>query len=288
MLIAAAAVRFNVAPGTLVAREGTVRHTPTARAISYGALAAEAAKLPPPEAPKLNPESDWRLVGGGRSLPRIDIPPKIDGSATYGIDVKVPGMVHAAVLSAPTIGGKVFSVDESSVRGRPGVLAVIPLGNAVAIVAEHWWQARTELEKLAVTWGDGPAGKFDSTFIDGLYRKALAGDAWAVAEHHGDPEGMLSRAKRVLDAEFWSPWQSHAPMEPMNATVSVTSEDATVWAPTQGPQMAQVVLAAVLGISPEKVTVAAPIWVAASAGVCSPTTSRRQRFAPRRSVDRSS
>jgi isoquinoline 1-oxidoreductase beta subunit len=255
MLISAAAARFDVAASTLVAREGTVRHAPSARAIGYGVLAVEAAKLPAPEAPKLKPESDWRLVGGGRSLPRIDIPAKIDGSATYGIDVKVPGMVHAAVVSAPTIGGKVGSLDESSVRGLPGVLAVVPLGSAVAIVAEHWWQARTALEKLAVTWADGPGGRFDSIFLDGLYRKALDGNAWAVAEHHGDSEGTLSRAKRVLDAEFWSPWQSHAPMEPMNATVSITSEDATVWAPTQGPQMAQVVLAAVLGISPDKVTV---------------------------------
>ena len=255
MLIAAAAARFKVAPNTLVAREGVVRHAPSARAIGYGALATEAAKLPLPAAPKLKSESDWRLVGGGRSLPRIDIPSKIDGSAEYGIDVKVSGMVHAAVVSAPTIGGKVVSVDESSVRGRPGVLAVVPLGNAVAIVAEHWWQARTALEKLAVKWADGPAGRFDSTFIDGLYRNALAGNAWAVAEHHGDPEGALSRAKRVLDVEFWSPWQSHAPMEPMNATVSVTADGATVWAPTQGPQMAQVVLAALLGIGPDKVTV---------------------------------
>ena len=104
-------------------------------------------------------------------------------------------------------------------------------------MAEHWWQARVAIEKLSVSWSDGQAGRFDTGFIDGLYRKALAGDAWAVAEHHGDAAAVLERATRVLEAEYWSPWQSHAPMEPMNATVSVTADGATVWAPTQGPQM---------------------------------------------------
>src|SRR5262249_45473944 len=97
--------------------------------------------------------------------------------------------------------------------------------------------------------------KFDAAFVDGLYRKALAGNAWAVAEHHGDALTALKRVRRLFEAEYWSPWQSHAPMEPMNATVSVTPDGATVWAPTQGPQMAQVVLAAVLNINPENVAV---------------------------------
>ena len=255
MLVAAAAARFKVEPSALTTREGVVRHAQSGRSIGYGTLAADAAKLPVPETPKLKPASEWRLVGNGRSLPRIDIPAKVDGTAVYGIDVKVPGMVHAAVISAPTIGGTITSVDDALVRTMSGVLAVVPLGSAVAVVAEHWWQARVAIEKLSVSWSDGQAGRFDTGFIDGLYRKALAGDAWAVAEHHGDAAAVLKRATRVLEAEYWSPWQSHAPMEPMNATVSVTADSATVWAPTQGPQMTQVVLAAVLKIDPEKVTV---------------------------------
>ena len=255
MLVAAAAARFKVEPAALTTREGVVRHAQSGRSIGYGTLAADAAKLPVPETPKLKPASEWRLVGNGRSLPRIDIPAKVDGTAVYGIDVKVPGMVHAAVISAPTIGGTIASVDDALVRAMAGVLAVVPLGSAVAVLAEHWWQARVAIEKLSVSWSDGQAGRFDTGFIDGLYRKALAGDAWAVAEHHGDAAAVLKRATRVLEAEYWSPWQSHAPMEPMNATVSVTADGATVWAPTQGPQMAQVVLAAVLKIDPEKVTV---------------------------------
>ena len=255
MLVAAAAARLRVEPATLLAREGVVRHAPSSRSIGYGALAADAARLAVPQAPRLKPVSGWRLTGGGRTLPRIDVPAKVDGSAVYGIDVKLPGLVHAAVTSAPTIGGKIVAIDDAAVRGRPGIIAVVPLGNAVAVVAEHWWQARAALERLSLTWADGPAGKFDAPAIDALYRDAMAGDAWAAAERHGDAVAVLAHAQRVFEAEYWSPWQAHAPMEPMNATVSVGDAGTTVWAPTQGPQMAQVVLAAVLGIVPESVTV---------------------------------
>jgi isoquinoline 1-oxidoreductase beta subunit len=255
MLVAAAAARLKVEPAALLAREGVVRHAPTSRSIGYGSLAAAAARLQVPHAPRLKAPSEWRLVGGGRALPRIDVPAKVDGSAVYGIDVKLPGLVHAAVVSAPTIGGRVMAVDDAAVRRKPGIIAVVPLGSAVAVVAEHWWQARAALEQLSIAWADGPAGKFDAAAIDALYRVAMAGDAWAAAERHGDAAGVLARAERVFEAEYWSPWQAHAPMEPMNATVSVGASGATVWAPTQGPQMAQVVLAAVLGISAESVTV---------------------------------
>ncbi len=255
MLVTAAARQLGVPAASLEAREGSVRHAASNRSLPYGALAADAAKLPVPEAPMLKPASAWRLVGNGRSLPRRDIPPKVDGSAIYGIDVRVPGMLHAAVIGAPTIGGTIASIDEARVRAMPGVRAIVPLGGAVAVVADHWWQARSAVESLDVIWKDGPGGRFDDAAINALYRKAMDGDAWASAEAHGDATAMLGGAARVLDAEYWSPWQSHAPMEPMNATVALTQDGATVWAPTQGPQMTQVVLAQVLGIAPERVNV---------------------------------
>ena len=151
-----------------------------------------------PQAPRTKPIAEWRLTGGRRALPRIDVPAKVDGSAVYGIDVKLPGLVHAAVVSAPTIGGRIVTIDDAAVRGKPGIIAVVPLGSAVAVVAEHWWQARAALEQLSVAWADGPAGKFDAAAIDALYRNAMAGDAWAAAERHGDAVGVLARAQARL------------------------------------------------------------------------------------------
>jgi isoquinoline 1-oxidoreductase beta subunit len=256
MLIAAAADRLRVPAAELVAREGMVRHAASGRAVGFGEIATAAAVKPVPAEPRVKPESEWRLVGGGRSLPRRDIPAKVDGSAVFGIDVKVPGMVHAAVASAPTVGGKVASIDEASVGGMAGVIKVVPLGNAVAVVAQHYWQAHLALERLRVTWQGGPGGSLDDAALEAMYRNALAGDpGWAEAEKHGDALAMLAASRRAFEAEYRSPWLAHAPMEPMNATVSVTDAGVTVWAPTQGMQMTEVVLASVLQIPPNKITI---------------------------------
>jgi isoquinoline 1-oxidoreductase subunit beta len=256
MLIAAAADRLRVPPAELIAREGMVRHAASRRAIGFGEIATAAAAKPVPAEPRVKPESEWRIVGGGRSLPRRDVPAKVEGSAVFGIDIKVPGMVHAAVASAPMIGGKIASIDEASVGGVNGVIKVVSLDNAVAVVAEHYWQARLALERLKVSWQPGPGGSFDDVALDAMYRNALAGDTgWAEAEKQGDALGTLAGSSRVIEAEYRSPWLSHAPMEPMNATVSVTDAGVTVWAPTQGMQMTQIVLARALQIAPEKITI---------------------------------
>ena len=256
MLIAAAADRLRVPSAELIAREGMVRHAASRRAIGFGEIATAAAAKPVPAEPRTKPESEWRLVGGGRSLPRRDVPAKVEGSAVFGIDIKVPGMVHAAVASTPMIGGKVASIDEASVGGVNGVIKVVSLDNAVAVVAEHYWQARLALERLKVSWQPGPGGSFDDVALDAMYRNALAGDnGWAEAEKEGDALGTLAGASRVIEAEYRSPWLSHAPMEPMNTTVSVTDAGVTVWAPTQGMQMTQIVLARALQIAPEKITI---------------------------------
>jgi isoquinoline 1-oxidoreductase beta subunit len=254
MLVAAAAERLGAPAAELVARDGEVRHAASGRAIGFGAIAAAAATKPVPGEPTLKPESEWRLVGHGRSLPRRDLPAKVLGSAVFGIDVKVPGMVHAAVASAPAIGGKVGAIDESSVRGMAGVIKVVPLDGAVAVVAEHYWQARLALEKLKVTWQGG--GAFDDAALAARYRAAMQGEAgWAEAETRGDAVAVLAAAPQVIASEYRSPWLSHAPMEPMNATVSVTDAGVTIWAPTQGMQMTQIVVSKVLGVPPETITI---------------------------------
>ncbi|MGP0092452.1 MAG: molybdopterin cofactor-binding domain-containing protein [Xanthobacteraceae bacterium] len=256
MLFAAAADRLNVPATELTAREGVVRHAASDRSVTFGEVAAVAAGKPVPAAPRLKPESEWRLVGGGRSLLRRDVPAKVQGTAVFGIDVKVPEMVYAAVVSAPTSGGKVAAIDEASVNRMAGLIKVVPLDGAVAVVAQHYWQARLALAKLKVTWQPGPGGAFNDATLDAMYRNALAGDSgWAQAEKVGDAGAALAASGRVIEAEYRSPWLSHAPMEPMNATVSVTNDGATVWVPTQGMQMTQVVLASVLKLPPEKITI---------------------------------
>jgi isoquinoline 1-oxidoreductase beta subunit len=256
MLIAAAAARLDVPPAELAARDGMVLHAASGRAVGFGEIAAAAAAQGVPGEPRIKPESEWRIVGHGRTLPRIDIPTKVAGAAVFGIDVKVPGMVHAAVLSAPTIGGQIAAVDEASVAGMAGVIKVVPLGGAVAVVAEHYWQARLALARLKVDWQAGRGGAFDDAALAAMYRKALAGNAgWAQAEKQGDAAGVLAASKRVFDVEYQAPWTSHAPMEPMNATVAVSDDGATVWAPVQGTQMTQIVLANVLKLPPEKIVI---------------------------------
>jgi isoquinoline 1-oxidoreductase beta subunit len=257
MLIAAAADRLGVPVAELTARAGMVRHDKSNRAIGFGEVAAAAAAAKPvPSEPHVKPESEWRIVGHGRSLPRNDIPAKVAGQAIFGIDVKVPGMAHAAVMSAPAIGGQPSAIDEAAVAGMAGVLKVVRLDGAVAVVAEHYWQARLALAKLKVDWQPGPAGAFDHAAIEAMYRKAMDGDTgWAEAETRGDALAVLAAGSRVLEAEYQSPWTAHAPMEPMNATVEVTGDGATVWAPVQGPQLVQIVLSNVLKVAPGKVTV---------------------------------
>ena len=256
MLIAAAADRLGVPARELRARDGMVRHEKSNRALGFGELAMAAAASPVPSEPQVKPESEWRILGHGRSLPRNDIPGKVAGTAIFGIDVKVPNMAHAAVASAPTIGGQPGAIDEAGVAGMPGVLKVVRLDGAVAVVAEHYWQARLALAKLKVDWQGGPGGAFDHAAIEAMYRKAMNGDAgWAQAEAQGDVASAFKVGHRIIEAEYQSPWTAHATMEPMNATVEVTQDGATVWAPVQGPQMAQIVLANVLNLPPGKITV---------------------------------
>jgi isoquinoline 1-oxidoreductase beta subunit len=256
MLIAAAADRLSVPAAELVARGGMVRHDKSNRAVGFGEIASAAAAKPVSSEPRVKPESEWRIVGHGRSLPRNDITAKVAGQAIFGIDVKVPNMVHAAVTSAPTIGGQPSAIDEAKVAGMAGVLKVVRLDGAVAVVAEHYWQARLALMQLKIEWQPGAGGAFDQAAIEVMYRTAMDGDAgWAEAEARGDALGVLKAGNRALEAEYQSPWTAHATMEPMNATVEVTGDGATVWAPVQGPQMVQIVLSKVLNVPPGKVTV---------------------------------
>ena len=254
MLVATAIKRW---PGARAAdcttEAGAVIHRPTRRSLSFGALAEEAAMLPVPADPALRPTAELRLVG--RALPRRDIPAKTDGSAVFGLDFSVPGMVYAAVRQTPSFGGSVTRFDPASVANRPGVIGAFAIPNGVAVVADRFWQAKTAVDALDVTFAPGPNAAVDMTSLLSQYRSALAGDSFATINNRGDAAAAVATAPRKLEAEYWSPFQAHATMEPMNCTALVTADDCDIWAPTQGPELTRIFAGAITKLPPEKIRV---------------------------------
>src|SRR5499427_1245931 len=240
MLIEAAVRRW---PGARAAdcttASGKVVHRPSGRSLSFGALAADAAKLPVPEKPNLRPDAELTLIG--RTLPRRDIPGKTDGSAVFGLDFKLPGMVYAAVRQTPSFGGSVLRFDAGSIAKRAGVLGTFAIPNGVAVVADHFWQAKTAADALDVTFAPGPHAAVDSASVEAQYRAALDGASWGTISNKGDTEGAIAAATRKFEAEYLFPYETPATMEPMNCTASVTSDGCEIWARTQGPELTRIV-----------------------------------------------
>jgi isoquinoline 1-oxidoreductase beta subunit len=232
MLKLAAAERWGVPVEECHASGGRVVHGPKGQIASYGELAAVAAALDPPAEPPLKPEHQFRLIG--QPVPRLDLPDKVRGSAIFGIDVRLPGMVYATIAQSPVFGGKVRSIaNQAEVESRRGVLALVPLDDAVAVVAEHFWQAKTALDALEVAWEEGAGAAVDDAAIMALFRSRIDGEA-AVGTERGDVDRALAGAAKVVEAEYALPFLAHATMEPMNATAHVTAERVEIWAPTQG------------------------------------------------------
>jgi len=248
MLIAAAAARWKVPPASCRAEKGRIVHAPSARTLRFGDVAGAAAQLAPPENPPLRPRSEWKLLG--RSLPRVDNPSKIDGSALFGIDFVLPGMVYAAVKASPTFGGKVKRLDAASVTSRPGVIAAVPIPDGVAVVAKSFWAAKQALDALDVEFDDGPNAGLGHDDVMKLYRDAMASDQGWVLAH---PGAAAAAGPPALTAEYQSQFLAHATMEPMNCTARVENGRCDVWAPTQGQELAQIVACQVLGLPPESV-----------------------------------
>lgn len=252
MLTAAAAARWRVPASECRAESGKVTHAASKRSLSYGELAAAAARQPVPKKPALKDPKDFRLIG--KSLPRLDTFDKVTGRAAFGIDVEVPGMRVAVLERCPAFGGTVGRVDDAEAKATPGVEQVIPLGDAVAVVARDSWSAMRGREALKVTWNEGPNGKADSASLWALLRKKLE-ERGEVARKEGDAEAVLKAAGRVVEAEYEAPLLAHATMEPMNATAHVQEGRAELWLPTQAPTMAQGAVAELLKIPKEKVIV---------------------------------
>ncbi len=237
MLVQAAAEQWRVPVSECSVSNGVVAHSPSGRTARYGQLAAAAAKLSPPAEIVLKDPRSWKLAG--RRLARLDTVDKTTGAQVYGIDLKLPGMLNAAIRDCPVFGGKVRRVDEAAVLGRPGVRKVVRVGeSAVAVIADTWWRAKTALDALPVEWDEGPgAGASSAGFAQVLKLGLDASDAVA-GNAAGDARAAIGAAARRLEAVYSYPHQNHATMEPMNATVRWTPERCEVWTPTQNGEAA--------------------------------------------------
>ncbi|MFI5183228.1 MAG: molybdopterin cofactor-binding domain-containing protein [Vicinamibacteria bacterium] len=263
MLIGAAAARWGVAPGSCRTDRGEVVHPATGRRLAYGALVEAAAKLPLPDFEKvvLKDAKDFRIIG--TSIPRTDIPSKVDGTASFGIDVRVPGMLFAVVARCPTVGGKVKSFDTTKAKAVPGVRHVVEIAavgspvfstGGVAVVAESTWAAMRGREALQVVWDHGPhAGESDAT-LRKIFEE-MTGKPGTPVRSEGDAQSALARAERKIEAVYETPFQAHAAMEPLNATVDVRKDRAEAWLATQGSQQGQEVIAQIAGLPQTAVVV---------------------------------
>ncbi len=252
MLVSAAAKRWNVDPSTCRAQNGTVVHAPTGRKLDYGDLVEAAAKLPAPQEVALKKPADFKLIGTPHR--RLDLAGKVNGSAKFGIDTRLPGMKFAIVASSPTFGGKLVEVDEAKAKAVPGVTQVVRLDDAVAIVATHTWAAKQGLAAAAAQWDAGPNAKVSTADIVAQLVAASQRDG-VVALHQGDAPAAIARAAARLTAIYEQPFLAHAAMEPMNCTVHVTNAACDIWVGTQVPGLTQAAVMKTTGFAREQVRI---------------------------------
>jgi len=254
MLMQAAAERWKVPVGDLVVAKGVVAHPPTKRSISYGKLAAAAAKLTPPDekAIKLKDPKDWKIAGKG--LKRLDTAEKLNGRQIYGSDLKLPGMLNAAIKANPVFGGKLKSFEEAKVKAMPGVKHVVKVGdNAVAVVADTWWHAKTALDKLPIEWDAGPYAGVTSAAIAAQLKEGLTSSTGVFTlQKVGDVPAAITGAAKKVEAEYSHPFLNHATMETMNCTAKWTADKCEVWVPTQNGDASLAATAAASGLKPEQ------------------------------------
>ncbi|MGY3538713.1 isoquinoline 1-oxidoreductase beta subunit [Bradyrhizobium sp. USDA 4518] len=255
MLIQAAANEWKVPASECKAVNSVITHTPSGKTTTYGKVAEAAAKLEPPADVKLKDPKDWTIAGKG--LKRLDTVDKTTGKMVYGIDVKLPGMLNAAIKDCPVFGGKVKSFDEAKVAGMKGVKKVVQVGDsAVAVVADTWWHAKTALDALPIVWDEGPNAKVSSETIATWLAEGLDNAQPAyVGNQNGDAKAAIASAAKKVEAVYSYPYQNHATMEPMNATVLYTSDKCEVWCGTQNGEAAFAAALEASGLPAEKVDV---------------------------------
>jgi isoquinoline 1-oxidoreductase beta subunit len=252
MLMQAAANEWKVPVTECIVAKSIITHRPTGRTTSYGRVAEAAAKLEPPTDIKLKDPKDWKIAG--KRVKRLDTPDKTTGKMIYGIDLKLPGMLNAAIKSCPVFGGKLKSSDDAKISGMKGVKRVVRVGdNAVAVVADTWWHAKVALDALPMVWDEGNNAKVSSASIAKWLEEGLDDAQPAfVGSKNGEAKAAIASSAKKIEATYATPYQNHAAMEPLNATVLYTSEKCEVWTGTQDAEVAFAVAVAVSGLPPDK------------------------------------
>ena len=252
-LIAAAAARWSVPASECSAAQSVVTHSPSGRTLRYGELAPDAAKITLTSEPEIKTPAQFTFIP--RPMPRVDVVHKTDGSAKFGIDAQIPGMVFAAITACPVPSGKLKSVDDSLLAAAPGIVQVVKLDNAVAVVAtESFWRAKRALSRLQPDWDVGEAGKVDSDQLSREFHAALS-EPMLTARNDGNVDQAFSGATKTFEAIYETPYLSHSPMEPMNATVNLQPDRLDVWVGTQAADEALEASAEASGLKPEQVYV---------------------------------
>ena len=251
MLIAAAAQSWNVDPQACRAEKGFVIHAASGRRASYGSLAEAASAIAPPKDIPLKDPKDFTLVG--KPTHRLDTPSKTNGTAQFGLDVYIPGMLTAVVARAPVFGGKVVSFNADKAKAIPGVVNVVQVPSGVAVIAKGFWPAKLGREKLEITWDDGPGAAISTVEMRKKY-SAMSKTPGAVARKVGDPAAALAGAAKTITAEYEVPYLAHCMMEPLNTVVDLHEDRCEIWTGSQFQTGDRAAAARVAGLKPEQVT----------------------------------
>jgi isoquinoline 1-oxidoreductase subunit beta len=251
VLIQAAANEWKVSAAECSAANSVITHAPSGRSTSFGKVAAAAAKLTPPAQVTLKDPKAWKLIG--KPVKRLDTLAKLDGSQVFGMDLKLPGMLNAAIKDCPVFGGKLKSFDAAAIASKPGVKKVLRVNDStVAVVADTWWHAKSALDALPIVWDEGPNAKVSSASIAAVLKGGLNATDAIVGNSIGDAPKALAGAARKIEAVYAYPYQNHATMETMNATAKWTPERCEVWCPTQNGEAALAATAEAAGLPPTK------------------------------------
>jgi len=253
MLLQAAADEWKVPAAELTVKDGVITHAASNRSTTYGKVAAAASRVTPPD-PKsivLKDPKDWKIAG--KPVKRLDTAAKLDGSKVYAIDVKLPGMLCAAIKDCPVYGGKLKSYDEAKIAGRPGVRRVVKVNDTtVAVVADTWWRAKSALDALPIEWDEGANASQSNTRIAEHLKEGLEASITNGDRQNGDALKAIAGAAKTVEAVYSTPFLAHACMETMNATVRISADRAEVWVPTQNAEASLAALSETSGVPLDK------------------------------------
>jgi isoquinoline 1-oxidoreductase beta subunit len=252
MLLQAAANKWGIPKSQCRAQNGLITNLATNERVSFGSVAEAASKLEIPRQASMKDPTNFHLIG--TSVPRLDTPDKISGKTTFGIDVRMPGMLYASLERCPVSGGKVKSFDASATKTVPGIKQVVQISNGVAVVAENTWAANQGRKALKIDWDEGPNANASTAGLRQMFAE-MAGKPGAEARKVGDAQAALSAAAKKIEAVYEVPYLSHAPMEPMNCTARVAADECEFWAGIQMQNISRNIAAKAAGLPPEKVRV---------------------------------